>query len=229
LLGIGDHLLIGPQSMSRIVTIPQANICLIQFDYLLGLNGSMSNFGQSGDHFLYANMDFFEWDEVKRFWRPRGSTGDRVTFQYNGDLFDKKLIWSMNNFKETDDMRSDLIFNAINETQGGKEKDEEVSEIYSEKPPDSQSIRSKSTSSMKDKVTAVAATHAQHPSQSISVKGQLVRTSQPKQTLYDLDVNLPHSLRTVVMASSKKQRAQQFDKYGDLFVMFYVTAQMAFC
>jgi hypothetical protein len=75
--GIGDHLLIGPQSMSRIVTIPQANICLIQFDYLLGLNGSMSNFGNTGDHFLYANLDYFEWDDGKKFWRPRGSTGDR--------------------------------------------------------------------------------------------------------------------------------------------------------
>jgi hypothetical protein len=66
---IGDNVLIGPQYIGRIVTIPEADICLIQFDYLLGINGSMSVYGQPGDHYLYAKLKNFEWDEIKKFWR----------------------------------------------------------------------------------------------------------------------------------------------------------------
>ena len=62
-------MLIGPQCIGRIVTIPETDICLVQFDYLLGINGSMSVYGQPGDHYLYANLKHFEWDEAKKFWR----------------------------------------------------------------------------------------------------------------------------------------------------------------
>ncbi len=29
----------------------------------------MSVYGQPGDHYLYAKLKHFEWDEIKKFWR----------------------------------------------------------------------------------------------------------------------------------------------------------------
>jgi hypothetical protein len=58
----------------------------------------------------------------------------------------------MNNFTDADEMRSEMFFNLNENNQ--TVKDDDLSEVYSEKLPDNQSVRSKSTLSMfpKEKV-----------------------------------------------------------------------------
>ncbi len=133
--------------------MPEPEICLIQFDYLLGINGSMGNYGQPGDHYLYANLKYFEWDEIKKFWRPIGSSGDRVTFQYNDDVFEKKLVWPVNSTaKYMEEIKIEPL-NVNNQLLGHEiNNDENMDLNHFERSQDNFSVRSKTSESAR-KVT----------------------------------------------------------------------------
>lgn len=80
-LDIGDRILTGPQSFGRIITLPDAEIAMIQLDHVLAVNGSMINSGSSGDHTQYVNLNAFEWDLIHEYWKPKFTYGDRITLQ----------------------------------------------------------------------------------------------------------------------------------------------------
>ncbi len=78
---IGDRILTAPQSSRRIVTLPDAEIAMIQLDYVLGSNGAMISNGTLTDHTHYVNMSNFEWDYQHEYWKPKFTSGDKITLQ----------------------------------------------------------------------------------------------------------------------------------------------------
>ncbi len=78
---IGDRILTAPQSSGRIVTLPDNEIAMIQFDYVLAVNGSMTSNGTLTDHTNYVNMGNFEWDPSHEYWKPKFTSGDKITLQ----------------------------------------------------------------------------------------------------------------------------------------------------
>ncbi|CAF1263136.1 unnamed protein product [Adineta steineri] len=77
--GIGDRILTGPQKSGRIVTLPESDVALIQFDHILAINGSMISNGSFSDHTNYVNMTNFEWDGPHEYWKPKFTFGDKIT------------------------------------------------------------------------------------------------------------------------------------------------------
>jgi hypothetical protein len=41
LSAIGDRILTAPQKIGRIITLPETDVAMIQFDHVLAINGSM--------------------------------------------------------------------------------------------------------------------------------------------------------------------------------------------
>jgi hypothetical protein len=78
---IGDRILTAPQSFGRIVTLPDTEIALIQLDHVLGINGAMISNGTLTDHSTYVNMSNFEWDSSHEYWKPKFTSGDKITLQ----------------------------------------------------------------------------------------------------------------------------------------------------
>lgn len=81
LLAIGDRILTAPQSSGRIVTLPDAEIAMIQLDNVLAVNGSMISNGTLTDHTTYINVSSFEWDAQHEYWKPKFTLGDKITLQ----------------------------------------------------------------------------------------------------------------------------------------------------
>lgn len=81
LLAIGDRILIAPQTSGRIVTLPDAEIAMIQLDHVLSINGSMISNGTLTDHTHYVNVNNFEWDSQHEYWKPKFTSGDKITLQ----------------------------------------------------------------------------------------------------------------------------------------------------
>jgi hypothetical protein len=76
-LAIGDRILTAPQSFGRIVTLPDAEIAMIQLDHVLAINGAMISNGSLTDHTNYVNIGNFQWDPIHEYWRPKFAFGDR--------------------------------------------------------------------------------------------------------------------------------------------------------
>lgn len=76
-LAIGDRILAGPQSFGRIVTLPDADLAMVQLDHVLAVNGSMVSHGTLSDHTTYVTINNFEWNPAQEYWRPKSSHGDR--------------------------------------------------------------------------------------------------------------------------------------------------------
>ncbi len=74
---IGDRILTAPQTFGRIVTIPDGDIAMIQFDHILAVNGSMIINGSLNDHTNYVSMKNFEWDASQEYWKPKFAHGDK--------------------------------------------------------------------------------------------------------------------------------------------------------
>ncbi len=77
LSAIGDRILTAPQTFGRIITIPDADIAMIQFDHILAVNGSMITHRSLNDHTNYVSMNNFEWDPIHEYWKPKFSLGDK--------------------------------------------------------------------------------------------------------------------------------------------------------
>ena len=80
-VGIGDRVLTAPQSVGRIVTLPDSEIAMIQFDHILSLRGAMVSTGSLSDHTNYIHMSDFEWDASHEYWKPKFASGDQITLQ----------------------------------------------------------------------------------------------------------------------------------------------------
>ena len=74
---IGDRILAAPQTFARIITIPDADVAMVQFDNILAVNGSMISNGSLNDNTNYVSMNHFEWDAVHEYWKPKFSVGDK--------------------------------------------------------------------------------------------------------------------------------------------------------
>ncbi|CAF0835886.1 unnamed protein product [Adineta ricciae] len=76
---IADRILTAPQRFGRIITIPETDVALVQFDHVLAINGSMIANGSFNDHSNYVNTNNFEWDAVHEYWKPKLASGDKIT------------------------------------------------------------------------------------------------------------------------------------------------------
>ncbi|UJR26452.1 hypothetical protein I4U23_007782 [Adineta vaga] len=78
---IGDRVLTAPQSIGRVVTIPDADIAMIQFDHILSVHGAMVSNGSLSDHTSYVHLSDFQWDATHEYWKPKRASGDKITLQ----------------------------------------------------------------------------------------------------------------------------------------------------
>ncbi|CAF0761761.1 unnamed protein product [Adineta ricciae] len=78
---IGDRVLTAPQRIGRIVTIPDTEIAMVQFDHILSAYGAMVSNGSLSDHTNYIHLSDFEWDIVHEYWKPKCASGDKITLQ----------------------------------------------------------------------------------------------------------------------------------------------------
>ncbi len=63
------------------MTLPDAEIAMIQLDHVLAINGAMISNGTLTDHTNYVNMSHFEWDPQHEYWKPKFTSGDKITLQ----------------------------------------------------------------------------------------------------------------------------------------------------
>eukprot|EP00057_Strongylocentrotus_purpuratus_P002337 XP_003724322.1 PREDICTED: uncharacterized protein LOC580904 isoform X2 [Strongylocentrotus purpuratus] len=86
---LGDKVLLGPQSLAYIIALPEYDVALLQMEAIPDLsktwkapNGSVVSFSRNTDeHYAYMNMVHMEWDSRYKYWKPRGTVGDRITLQ----------------------------------------------------------------------------------------------------------------------------------------------------
>ncbi|XP_052071124.1 uncharacterized protein LOC127709512 isoform X6 [Mytilus californianus] len=80
---LGDSLLLGPQTLGKIVSLPQPFVALVAMDSVPAANGAMqSKLKSSEDHYTYVNMDQLLWDQNMHFWKPKGAIGDSILLEY---------------------------------------------------------------------------------------------------------------------------------------------------
>jgi hypothetical protein len=77
LSAIGDRILTAPQKIGRIITLPETDVAMIQFDHVLAINGSMIANGSFNDNTNYVSMNNFEWDGSHEYWKPKFTFGDK--------------------------------------------------------------------------------------------------------------------------------------------------------
>lgn len=54
---------------------------MIQLDNVLTINGAMISNGTLADHTNYININHFEWDNQHEYWKPKNTSGDKITLQ----------------------------------------------------------------------------------------------------------------------------------------------------
>ncbi|KAL4237028.1 hypothetical protein ACF0H5_005412 [Mactra antiquata] len=84
---LGDYILLGPQTLGKVIGLPQPFVAHVAMDSVPVANGAMeSKLRESEDHYTYVNMDQFDFDTELNFWKPRGSIGDKFTIHTIEDL-----------------------------------------------------------------------------------------------------------------------------------------------
>ncbi|WAR24773.1 hypothetical protein MAR_038442, partial [Mya arenaria] len=84
---LGDYLLLGPQTLGKVIGLPQPFVAHVAMDSIPVANGAMeSKLRESEDHYTYVNMDQLDFDIDLGFWKPKGSIGDRFTIHTIEDL-----------------------------------------------------------------------------------------------------------------------------------------------
>lgn len=97
---LGDKILLGPQTLGRIISIPESDIVLVQMDVIPSETGAMiSNTKNADEHYTYINLDQVYWDNLRGYWRPKGTVGDRITIQ-SVDESEMNLLSQMDKFAE---------------------------------------------------------------------------------------------------------------------------------
>ncbi|XP_053394060.1 uncharacterized protein LOC123525858 isoform X3 [Mercenaria mercenaria] len=80
---LGDFLLLGPQTLGKVIGLPQPFVAHVAMDSVPVANGAMeSKLRESEDHYTYVNMDQFDFDLELNFWKPRGSIGDNMLQEF---------------------------------------------------------------------------------------------------------------------------------------------------
>jgi len=54
---------------------------MIQLDHVLAVNGAMISNGTLTDHTNYVNISNFEWDPSHEYWKPKFTSGDKISLQ----------------------------------------------------------------------------------------------------------------------------------------------------
>ncbi|XP_046581209.1 uncharacterized protein LOC124288684 [Haliotis rubra] len=84
---LGDVLLLGPQTIGKVISLPQPFLALVAMDAVPVSNGAMvSKLRDSDDHYTYVNMRQLEWDVQYNLWKPLGTVGDRYTIQSTDEM-----------------------------------------------------------------------------------------------------------------------------------------------
>ena len=76
-LDVGETVLIAPQCLARIVSLPQPGIALVLME-MIPVNGAMSSKTKSfEEHYAYIDTRELDWDFGKAYWKPKGTCGNR--------------------------------------------------------------------------------------------------------------------------------------------------------
>ncbi|XP_076441220.1 uncharacterized protein LOC143280455 [Babylonia areolata] len=79
---LGDRLLLGPQTIGKIISLPQPTMALVIIDAVPVASGAVERKLKEADqHYTYVNMDQLEWDSNHSMWKPTGTIGDKFTLQ----------------------------------------------------------------------------------------------------------------------------------------------------
>ncbi|XP_071799635.1 uncharacterized protein [Asterias amurensis] len=88
---LGDKMLLAPQNLGFIIALPECDIALVQLDCIPDLilnlkaqapNGSVVKSTSDVDkNYCYIDMNQVRWDGQYQYWKPVGTTGDRITIQ----------------------------------------------------------------------------------------------------------------------------------------------------
>ena len=71
-------MLLGPQNIARVISVPEPNILLVQMDTVPAESGAMvSSTRNPEEHYTYLDMYQLTWDYAGNYWRPTGTVGDR--------------------------------------------------------------------------------------------------------------------------------------------------------
>ncbi|XP_071837874.1 uncharacterized protein [Apostichopus japonicus] len=90
---LGDKVLLGRQNVSFILALPEHDVALIQMESIPDLSdkwkapsSSVFSFTKNTqEHYSYLDLSQFLWDWRYSYWKPLGTTGDRITLHNNDD------------------------------------------------------------------------------------------------------------------------------------------------
>lgn len=77
LVGLGERVLLGPQNIGRVISVPESDIVLVQMDEVPAETGAMVSSHDPEEHYTYLDMQHLYWDFLGNYWRPKGTVGDR--------------------------------------------------------------------------------------------------------------------------------------------------------
>ena len=79
MLGLGDQVLLGPQNLARVISVPEPDILLVQMDAVPAESGAMVTAARRNpdEHYTYLDVRQLTWDYNGNYWRPMGTVGDR--------------------------------------------------------------------------------------------------------------------------------------------------------
>ncbi|KAL8622518.1 hypothetical protein ACOMHN_034181 [Nucella lapillus] len=102
---LGDQMLLGPQTIGKIISLPQPTMALVIIDAVPVASGAVEHkLKESDHHYTYVNMKQLQWDPAHTMWKPRGTVGDkavsrphieRYTLQAAEDFNREALTWGM--------------------------------------------------------------------------------------------------------------------------------------
>ncbi|XP_038049525.1 uncharacterized protein LOC119723086 isoform X2 [Patiria miniata] len=84
---LGDKMLLAPQNLGFIIALPECDVALVQMDSIPAPNGSVvTSTGDIDQNYCYIDMAQVAWDAQYHYWKPVGTTGDRITIQNVDEL-----------------------------------------------------------------------------------------------------------------------------------------------
>ncbi|ELT99411.1 hypothetical protein CAPTEDRAFT_188526 [Capitella teleta] len=90
---LGDRVLLGPQNVGRIISMPEPEMALVQMDIIPSESGAMISTPRDVEQrFTYLDMRLFSFDSSQGFWRQDGTVGDRITIQRLADKENREKV-----------------------------------------------------------------------------------------------------------------------------------------
>ncbi|XP_058876584.1 uncharacterized protein LOC131730525 [Acipenser ruthenus] len=111
---LGDAVLLGQHNVGRILALPEANLAHIQMDTVAAPNGSLvvHRGRHINEHYCYVDLTLLEWDGRLGYWKPKGSSGDRITLHDTTDEVDTITPVCSVEVKEDSDPNPTVPFNS---------------------------------------------------------------------------------------------------------------------